>query len=87
MMQIAADAVQPLAEMGPLRIVAEQIDDEVELEIEAADEPLEGDEVVTLGEARVFLDPLAAEALADQILGVEGHDDHYHFTFEPQAAE
>jgi Fe-S cluster assembly iron-binding protein IscA len=87
MMQIAADAVQPLAEMGPLRIVAEQIDDEVELEIEAADEPLEGDEVVTLGEARVFLDPLAAEALADQVLGVHGHDDHYHFTFEPQASE
>ena len=35
----------------------------------------------------MFLDPLAAEALADQVLGVEGHDDHYHFTFEPQAAE
>jgi F420-dependent methylenetetrahydromethanopterin dehydrogenase len=87
MMQINADAVQALAEMGPLRIVAEEIDDEVELEIEAADEPSAGDQVVSLGAATVFLDPLAAEALADQVLGVEGHDDHYHFTFAPQDAD
>ena len=86
MMQIAADAVQALAEMGPLRIVAEEIDDEVELEIEAADERSAGDEVVSLGAATVYLDPLAAETLADQVLGVEGHDDHYHFTFAPQDA-
>ena len=57
MLQIDDEAVEPLAEMGPLRIVAEEIDDEVELEIEDADEPVEGDEVVELGEARVFLDP------------------------------
>jgi hypothetical protein len=87
MMQIAADAVQALADMGPLRIVAEEIDDEVELEIEAAGGPSEGDQVVSLGAATVFLDPLAAEALADQVLGVEGHDDHYHFTFAPQDAD
>ncbi len=85
MLQIAADAVDPLTEMGPLRIVAEEVDGEVELEIETVDGPEEGDETVQLGGAKVFLDALAAETLADQVLGVEGHDDHYHFTFEPQA--
>jgi hypothetical protein len=84
MLQIAAEAVEPLTEMGPLRIVAEEVDGEVELEIETVDGPEEGDETVQLGGATVFLDALAAETLADQVLGVEGHDDHYHFTFEPQ---
>lgn len=85
MMQISADAVETLAEMGPLRITAEEVDGEIELEIEAADDPEDGDEVVAVGEARVFLDAAAAAALSDQILGVEGHDDHYHFTFDPQS--
>jgi Fe-S cluster assembly iron-binding protein IscA len=86
MMQISADAVGALAEMGPLRITAEEVDGEIELEIEAADDPEDGDEVVALGEARIFLDAAAAEALADQVLGVEGHEDHYHFTFDDQEA-
>jgi hypothetical protein len=34
--------------------------------------------------ARVFLDPAAAEALADQVLGVHAHGDHFHFTFDDQ---
>ena len=85
MMEIAAEAVEPLTELGPLRIVAETVDGEVELEIEAVDGAEEGDVTVELGGASVFLDALAAETLADQVFGVEGHDDHYHFTFEPQA--
>ena len=30
---------------------------------------------------------LAAEVLADQVLGVHAHGDHFHFTFEDQAPE
>ena len=84
MMQIDEGAVSALEQMGPLRITGEEVDDEVELEIEPAAEPSAGDVVVELRGARVFLDSAAAEALDDQVLGVEGHDDHYHFTFEPQ---
>jgi hypothetical protein len=84
MMQIAEGAVSALEQMGPLRITGEEVDDEVELEIEPAGEPVAGDIVVELRGARVFLDPVAAEALDDQTLGVEGHDDHFHFTFDPQ---
>ncbi len=84
MMQIAAESVAALADLGPLRITGEDVDGEVELEIEPAEAPQDGDEIVDRDGARVFLDPVAAEALADQILGLEGHEDHYHFTFEPQ---
>ena len=34
--------------------------------------------------ARVFLDQAAAEVLADQVLGVHAHGDHFHFSFEDQ---
>jgi len=84
MMQISPDAVDVLVEMGPLRITAEEVDGEIELEIDAADDPEDGDVTVTSGEARIFLSPEAADALSDQVLGVHGHDDHYHFTFDPQ---
>ena len=87
MMQIAADAVGRWPRWARCGSSQSRSTTRSSSRSRAADEPLEGDEVVTLGEARVFLDPLAAEALADQVLGVEGHDDHYHFTFEPQAAE
>ncbi len=84
MLQIADDAVGPLAEMGPLRITAEETDDGVELAIDEAAEPTAGDEVVEREGARVFLDALAAEVLDDQVLGVHAHDDHFHFSFDDQ---
>ena len=37
--------------------------------------------------ARVFLDAVAADALADQVIGVHAHGDHFHFTFEDQASD
>lgn len=87
MLEIDEEAVAALAQMGALRVTAEETDDGVELQIDDATHPQDGDEVVERGEARVFLDPLAAEVLADQVLGVDPHEDHFHFTFEDQAPE
>ena len=86
MLQIDEEAIEALKQIGPLRVTAEETDDGVEIQLEDATEPHEGDEVVELDGARVFLDALAVEVLADQILGVHAHDDHFHFTFEDQPA-
>jgi iron-sulfur cluster assembly protein len=85
-LEIDQDAVEALKGMGGLRITAEEMDDGVELQIDDATEPEEGDEVVERDGARVFLDSAAAEILADQILGVHSHGDHFHFTFDEQQA-
>jgi hypothetical protein len=87
MLQIAEDAVDALAGLGPIRITAEEADGEVELSIDDATDPADGDEVVENGAARIFLDAVAAEALSDQVIGVEAHGDHFHFTFDDQADE
>jgi Fe-S cluster assembly iron-binding protein IscA len=86
MLEIHEDAVEALKGMGGMRITAAETDDGVELQIDDASEPEEGDEVVEQEGARVFLDPLAAEVLANQVLGVHAHDDHFHFTFDDQSA-
>ena len=82
MLEIAADAVDALKEIGAIRITAEEVGDDLELSIAHADDPAEGDEVVERDGARVFLDAAAAEALADQTLGIHSHGDHFHFTFD-----
>jgi Fe-S cluster assembly iron-binding protein IscA len=88
MLQIAEDAVDVLSELGAIRISAEEVDEgEVELSIENATEPAEGDQIVEQGGARIFLDSVAAEALDDQVMGVEAHGDHVHFTFDDQPDE
>ena len=84
MLEIAEDAVDALKEMGVIRITAEEVGEELELSIANADEPGAGDEVVERDGARVFLDAPAAEALADQVLGIHAHGDHFHFTFDDQ---
>jgi Fe-S cluster assembly iron-binding protein IscA len=86
MLQIGEDAVAALREIGTLRITAEDVDGETELSMDEAEEPLEGDEVVERDDVRVFLDPAASSVLADQILGVHAHGDHFHFTFDDQPA-
>ena len=86
MLEIDEDAVEPLKGMGTaLRITAQETDDGVELQIDDATEPQEGDEVVERDGARVFLDSTAADVLTDQVLGVHAHDDHFHFTFDDQS--
>jgi len=84
MLQIAADALDALAELGAIRITGEEVDGEVELSIDDANEPAEGDEIVEQGGARIFLDAVAADALDDQVIGVHAHGDHLHFTFDDQ---
>ena len=86
MLQIDDDAVDALTRLGGLRITAAETDDGVEIQIDEAPEPHEGDETVERGAARVYLDPAAAEILADQVLLVHAHDDHFHFAFEDQSA-
>ena len=86
MLQIRDDAVEALGQTGSLRVTAEETEDGVEVQIDEATEPHEGDEVIEREGARVFLDAMAAQVLADQVLGVHAHGDHFHFTFEDQSA-
>jgi Fe-S cluster assembly iron-binding protein IscA len=84
MLQIDDDAAAALAELGPLRITAEEVEGDIEVGLDEAEGPEEGDQIVERDGARVFLDPTAAEVLADQVLGVHAHGDHFHFTFDDQ---
>ena len=86
MLQIDDDAVAALREMGALRITAVEVDDEVEIQIDDAEAPEDGDETVERDGATVYLDELAAEVLHDQVLGVHAHGDHFHFTFDDQSS-
>ncbi len=71
-------------ELGPaggLRITAaNESNGDTALEFELAKSPADGDEVLQEDGAAVFLDPVAAEVLADKTLDVEGHGDHFHFS-------
>ena len=84
MLQIADEAVAALAQIGTIRITAEEVDGDVEISIDEASAPSDGDEVIERDEVRVFLDQAAAEVLDDQVLGVHSHGDHFHFSFEDQ---
>jgi Fe-S cluster assembly iron-binding protein IscA len=42
------------------------------------------DQLVERDGVKVYLDPVAASALDDQVLGIHGHDDHFHFSFDEQ---
>jgi iron-sulfur cluster assembly protein len=84
MLQINEEAVDALKELGPLRIRGIEEGEEVELEIEEATEPSDGDQVVERDGVRIFLDAGAASALDDQVIGVHAHGDHFHFTFDDQ---
>jgi Fe-S cluster assembly iron-binding protein IscA len=86
MLQIDDEAVEALKSTGSLRVTAEETDDGVEIQIDEAGEVREGDEVVERDGVRVFLDAMSAEVLADQVLNVHAHGDHFHFTFEDQSA-
>ena len=86
MLQIDDEAVAALEQIGTIRITAAEVDGDVEISIDEATDPSEGDEVIERGGAKVFLDPAAAEVLDDQVLGVHAHGDHFHFEFEDQSA-
>ena len=85
MLQIDENALDAFKELGSIRISGVEADGEVELEIEEADAPADdNDQIVERDGVRIFLNRVAATALDDQVIGVEAHDDHYHFTFEDQ---
>ena len=86
MLQIDDEAVAALEQIGTIRIAAEEVDGEVEISIDEATDPDEGDEVIELGDVKIFLDPAAADVLSDQVLGVHTHGDHFHFSFDDQSA-
>ncbi len=72
------------AEAG-LRISAEEVDGEVELELSLVDSPTEGDHVVEQDGARIYLDAAAADALTEVELDAEAHGDHFHFGFNEKS--
>jgi Fe-S cluster assembly iron-binding protein IscA len=85
MLEIDDAAVDALRKIGALRITSEEVDGELEVSIDEAEGPSKGDEVVERDGVSVYLDAAASEALADQVLGVHAHGDHFHFTFDDQS--
>jgi Fe-S cluster assembly iron-binding protein IscA len=84
MLQINDEAVEALRQIGDLRIRGIEAEGEVELEIEEVEEPVVDDQLVERDGVKVYLDPVAASALDDQVLGIHAHDDHFHFSFDEQ---
>ena len=85
MLQLSDEAADALKQIGTIRISAEEVDGDVEIAIDEASDPSEGDQVIDGDGFRVFVDPTAADVLSDQILGVHAHGDHFHFTFDEQS--
>jgi Fe-S cluster assembly iron-binding protein IscA len=70
-----------------LRIAADASSNgDATLSLELAQEPVDGDEVVGEGEARVFLDPMAASLLEDKVLDAEIEGNAVEFKLYRQAA-
>jgi Fe-S cluster assembly iron-binding protein IscA len=86
MLQITEEAVDALRQLGALRIRGVESDGEIELEIKEASAPVADDVVVERDGVEIYLDPVAATALDDQVLGIHAHDDHFHFSFDDQEA-
>ncbi len=85
MLQIDENALEAFRGLGSIRISGAEQDGEVELEIEEASEPAnDDDQIVERDGVKIFLNRVAAAALDDQVIGIESHDDHFHFTFEDQ---
>jgi Fe-S cluster assembly iron-binding protein IscA len=60
-------------------------DDEAEVGLNVEEGPFEGDIIIDAGSGvLVYLDADAAELLEETVLDAEGHDDHFHFSLEPQ---
>ena len=84
MLQISDESVEALRQLGTLRIRGVEAEGEIELEVEEATEPVADDVVVEREGVEVYLDPVAANALEDHVLGIHAHGDHFHFSFDDQ---
>jgi iron-sulfur cluster assembly protein len=60
---------------------------EAGLEFDVASGAETGDQTVSAGGAKVFLDQKAAEMLDDKTLDVEEHGDHFHFSLGEQEGD
>jgi iron-sulfur cluster assembly protein len=91
MLELSDDAVREIKELtesGGLRFVAMPGEEgSFTFDPSLADAPEDGDVVVERDGARVFLDALAAEKLADVTLEIESHGDHVHFDFVRNGGE
>jgi iron-sulfur cluster assembly protein len=76
-----------LSETGGLRMVAEQVGTQTNLELRVAPVPAEDDEVIEEKGARVFLEPEAASLLDDKILDARVEDDRVAFSIQERIDE
>ena len=72
--------------MGSIRISGVEGDGEVELEIDEASEPSTATRSSSATACGSSSTRSPREALADQVIGVDAHGDHFHFTFDDQPA-
>ena len=85
--EVIKGIVEEVGPEGGLRITASgEGNGDTALECDLAPAPDEGDKVIEADGAKVFLDPAAAEVLADKTLDVHEHGDHFHFSLEDQSA-
>jgi iron-sulfur cluster assembly protein len=86
--QVIKNIVEEVGPEGGLRIrAAGEENGDTALEFDLAPAPGEGDKVIEADGAKVFLDPAAAEVLADKTLDVHEHGDHFHFSLEDQTQD
>ncbi|MFJ6674650.1 iron-sulfur cluster biosynthesis protein [Actinosynnema sp. NPDC091369] len=95
MLDLDTTAVQAIDELttatgvgrqGGLRIAAASRTRDRDFDLSIEPHPEVDDVVVAHGDARVFLDPRAARALADKVLDVrKRHAGRFHFGVYPQA--
>ena len=82
--QVIKGIVEEIGPDGGLRITTAGTNGDTALEFDLAPAPGPGDAIVEEDGAKVFLDPVAAEVLADKTLDVEEHGDHFHFSLGEQ---
>ena len=75
------------SETGGLRMVAQQTEMQMSLELSVVQLPAEDDEVIEEQGARVFLEPEAAALLDDKVLDVTVVQDQVAFTIAEQTEE
>ena len=73
-------ASEEVPETGGLRLVAERVGTQANLQVSLVSLPAEDDQVIEEQGARVFLEPEAASLLDDKVLDADVKDDQVAFT-------
>jgi iron-sulfur cluster assembly protein len=96
MLELSTQAVEVIRDIvkegdvgpdGGLRISGVADNGETALDFELAESPVEGDDVVRVDDAVLFLDETAAAVLDDKRLDVHAHGDHFHFSIDEQQSD